>query len=351
MEDFHAVGRDGLKDGDAAGQRRKSSHEEEGQAHEAAKSGHRGKNFGERDEHQARARFHAFHTLEDEDGGDDHHAGQERHTCVKKFNLVYGCVHVDVFFDIGAVGDHNAHGNAEREEDLAHRVQEDLQEALEGEPLKIRSQVDREALQAGAGHAGVVSVRERQRKDRDRHDHYEHYGHQYFGTLFDALFNAVEDDPGREQHEDRGIERGLARGRDEIREEGVLRGGAALAGHVHDDVARDPAADDGVVGHDQHRDQKSEDPEEAPLGAHFGVCFDGIFAGPAADRDVAGQQREAESEGEDKIDQNKEAAAVFGRQVREAPEIADADRAARGRHDEADLAGEAVFLVSVVVAR
>ena len=352
VEDLHAVGCDGLQDRDAAGQRRKSSHQEEGQAHEPAQGRHRGKDLGERDEHQARARLHAFHALEDEDRGDDHHARQERHARVKKFNLVYGCVDIDVFFNIGTVGDHDSHGDAQREEDLAHGVQQDLQEALEGQPLEIRSEVDRETLQAGACRTGVIRVREREREDRDRHDHDQHYGHQYFGTLLDSLLDAVEDNPGREQHEDRGVQRGLARGCDEIREETVLRGRAALAGHVRDDVARDPAADDGVVGHDQHRDQKSEDPEELPLGTHLGVGVDGILAGPAPDRDVAGQQREAESEGQDQIDQNKEAAAVFGCQVGEAPEIADADRAAGRRHDEADLAGEAVLFMSVrMVAR
>ena len=259
-----------------------------------------------------------------------------------------GCVNIDVFFDVGAVGDHDTHGDAEREEDLAHGVQQDLQEALDGQALEIGRQVDREALQAGASDAGVVRVRERQRKDGDRYDHDEHDGHQYFGALFDALLDAVKDDPGREQHEDRGVQRGLARGRDEVREEAVLRGGAALAGHVDDDVARDPAADDGVVGHDQHRNQKSENPKELPLGAHLGVGADGVFAGSAADRDVAGQQREAEGESQDKIDQNEEAAAVFGCQVGEAPEVADADRAAGGCHDEADLAGEAVLFVGVV---
>ena len=348
VEDFHAVGHDGLQDRDAAGQRRKSSHEEEREAHKPAQGRHRGKDFGERDEHQARACFHAFHAFEDEDGRDDHETCQERHTRVKIFNLVNGCVDIYVFFDVGAVCDHDAHGDAEREEDLAHGVQQDLQEAFYSQALEIGRQVDHEALQAGTSDAGVVRVRERQRKDGDRYDHDEHDGHQYFGALFDALLDAVKDDPGREQHEDRGVQRGLARGRDEVREEAVLRGGAALAGQVDDDVARDPAADDGVVGHDQHRDQKSENPQEAPLGAHFGVGLDGILAGPAADRDVAGQQREAESESQDKIDQNKEAAAVFGCQVREAPEIADADRAAGGRHDEANLAGEAVLFVGVV---
>ena len=43
-----------------------------------------------------------------------------------KYTLVDGLIEVDLWLDVGAVGDHNAHLDAEREEQLAHGVQRDL---------------------------------------------------------------------------------------------------------------------------------------------------------------------------------------------------------------------------------
>ena len=69
-----------------------------------------------------------------------------------------GCVDVNIFFDIGAIGDHDAHGDAQREENLAHRVQKDLQQALQRQPFKIGGQVDGESLQAGARQTCIVCM-------------------------------------------------------------------------------------------------------------------------------------------------------------------------------------------------
>ena len=347
VEDFHTVGRDGLQHRHTAGQRRESRHDEEGKSHNSAQSRHRGKDLGQGDEHQAGAGFHAFYALKNKDRGDYHHAGEQGHTRVKIFNLVNGCVHIHVFLNIRAVSDHDAHGDAQGEEDLAHRVQQDLQEALDGQPLEIGRQINRKTLQACARHTGFIRMCERQREDRDGHDHDQHDRHQYLGTLLNSLLHAVKDDPGRQQHKDCGVERGLGWRSDEVRKEAVLGRRAALSGQVDHDITGDPAADDRVIGHDQHRHQESQNSQETPLGAHLGVGPDGILTGPAADRDIAGQQREAESESQDKIDQNEEAAAVLSRQIGETPEIADADRAARGCHNETNLACKTVFLVRV----
>ena len=348
MEDFHAVGRDGLQHRYAAGQRRESSHEEEGKSHKSSQSRHRGKDLGQGDEHQAGAGFHAFYALKNKDRGDYHHAGEQSHARVKIFNLVNGCVHIHIFLNIGAVGDHNAHGDTQREEDLAHGVQQDLQEALDGQSLEAGREIDREALQARSGHARLIRVGQRQGENGDGHDHDQHDGHQYLGTLLNSLLHAVKDDPGRQQHKDGGVERGLGWRSDEVRKEAVLGRRAALSGQVDHDIAGDPAADDRVIGHDQHRHQESQNSQKLPLGTHLGVGSDGILARPSADGYIGGQQRKAESKGQDQIDQNKKTAAVLGRQIGEAPEIADADRAAGGCHDEADLPGEAVLFVAVM---
>ena len=203
MEDFHAVCHDGLQDGHAAGERREGRHEEEREPYEAAESVHRGEHFRQRDEHQTGAGLHSLNPLEHEDGRNDHHSCQQRDACVKKLNLVDGCVDIHVFFDVGAVRDHDPHRYAQREEDLAHGVEQDLQESPQCESLKAGHQVNAKPLQPRTRHARLIGVPERQRKDRDGYDHHQHDRHQDAGILFNALFDAVEDDPCGEQHEDR----------------------------------------------------------------------------------------------------------------------------------------------------
>ena len=345
VEDLHTVGRDGFQYGYTAGQRREGRHDKEGEPHEPAQIRHGGEDLGKGDEHQAGTRLHTLHALEDEDRGNDHHAGQKRHARVKKLNLMNGRVYIHILLNIRAVGDHNAHGHAQGEEDLAHGVQQDLQETLEGQSLEIGRQVYCQSLETCAGHARLIRVSKGQGEDGDRHDHDQHDGHQYFGTLLNTLFDAVKDNPGGQQHEDHCIEGRLGRGSYEIREEAVGRRQLVLPGQVDHDVTGDPAADNRIVCHDQHRDQKSQDSQKTPFGAHLGVGLDGVLPRPAAYRNVAGQQRKAEGEGQDQIDQDEETATVLGCQVGEAPEIADAHSAARGRHDKTDLAGETVFFV------
>ena len=63
--------------------------------------------------------------------------------------------------------------------------------------------------------------------------------------------------------------------------------------------------------------------------------------------DIRCQECEAEGKGEDQIDQDEQSAPVLGGQIRKAPEVADADRAARGGHDKTELSGKSVFFMLV----
>ena len=76
---------------------------------------------------------------------------------------------------------------------------------------------------------------------------------------------------------------------------------------------------------------------------------DGVFACSSAHRDIEGQEREAEGEGEDQIDQYEQSAPVPGCQIRKAPEIAAADRAACCGHDKAELSCKPVLFMFVIV--
>ena len=67
---------------------------------------------------------------------------------------------LDSFFilQVGAVGDHDAHGHAQAVEELAHGVHDDPHQPAEGEPPEVRDEVDRHALETGADLAVRVGV-------------------------------------------------------------------------------------------------------------------------------------------------------------------------------------------------
>ena len=177
MENLHAVGGDGFQHRDAGGQGGKNSGDEEQDAHESAGLAHSGKHLGQRDEHQAGACAHALGTGEYIHGGDDHGTSQQRYAGIKNFDLIHRLVQVYFRFDVGTVGDHNAHGHAEREEQLAHGVQQDLQKAADGQPFHVRGQVVAQTFQTGAHLPGGVLVAQGEGVARD-HDHqHQQNGH------------------------------------------------------------------------------------------------------------------------------------------------------------------------------
>ena len=106
---------------------------------------------------------------------------------------------------------------------------------------------------------------------------------------------------------------------------------------IRNSILRDPSADNRIVGHDQHRHEKGQDAEEFPLRIHRRIGTDGALLRASSDRDVGGQQREAEGQHQHEIDQQEEPTAVLRCEVRETPEITDADGTAGRRKDESDL--------------
>ena len=113
MEDLHAVGGDGFQHRDAGGQGGKNGSDKEQDAHEHTRLAHGVEHLGQRDEHQAGACAHALGARENIHGGDDHGTGQQGYAGIEDLNLIHRFVQVYVRFDIGTVGDHNAHGHAE----------------------------------------------------------------------------------------------------------------------------------------------------------------------------------------------------------------------------------------------
>ena len=348
VEDLHAVGHNGLQDRHAAGQRRESRHQEKQQAHDKTEAGHSVEDLGQGDKHEAGPRLHALDPLEDENGGDDHHTRQQGHARIEVFDLVDGGIDIDILIDIGSIGDHDAHGNTQGKEDLAHGIEQDLHEAPGCHPGQVGLEIDRQPLQARPRHARRVRIFQREREYGDGNDHDQEDRHQDPGVLFNPFFHAVKNDPGSQKHKDDRVHGCLQRRCDKGGKIGVHRGLISLAGQIDDDISGDPASDDRVIGHDQDRDQKGDDPQKTPAGPHLPVGIDRVHPGPAADRYVGGQQGKAERERQNQVDQDKEAASVLGRQIGEPPQVSDTDRASGRRHDKTDLSCKAPFLSPVM---
>ena len=305
MEDLHAVGGDGFQHRDAGSESGKNGSDKEQDAYESAGLAHSGKHLGQRDEHQAGACTHALGTGEHIYGRNDHGTGQQSHACIEDFNLIHRFVQVDLRFDVGTVGDHNAHGHAEGEEQLAHGVQQDLQKAADGQPFHVRGQIVAQPFHTGAHLAGSVLVAQGEGVACNHHHQHQQDGHHVAGHPLNAALHAVVHDESSHAHEQQSEHhRGDRRG-DEAGKITVLRSGGRLPGEVDHRIFRDPPTDDRVVGHDQNRHQKGQDAEEFPLGAHGLVGADGTLLGAASDGDIRGEQGKTEGQHQHQIHQQK----------------------------------------------
>ena len=107
------------------------------------------------------------------------------------------------------------------------------------------------------------------------------------------------------------------------------------------------SADDRVIGHDQNGDDGVDPPaegESAPL-AKGGEGPHGALLGHAAQGGLRHDHGIAEGKGQNDIDQQKNSAAVFGRQIGKAPDVPQAHRGPRRRQDESQLPGKGAALV------
>ena len=172
MKDLHTVGRDRLKHGDAAGERRESRHEEKGQSDKASNAIHGFKHLGKGNKHQARACLHALDSFKNIDGRNDHHSREQSHSHIKAFNLMNRCNDIHILVDIGAIGDHDSHGHTEGKENLAHGVQQNLKEAGNSQSREVRHQINTKTLQTRPRNAFSVRALKGQGKNRNGNDHY-----------------------------------------------------------------------------------------------------------------------------------------------------------------------------------
>ena len=134
-------------------------------------------------------------------------------------------------------------------------------------------------------------------------------------------------------------------GGDEGGEEAVLGGLGTVRDQVDGEILDDPAADNGVVGHDEGGNQEGQITQKTPLLMQSPEGVQCVLLGPAADGHVRGQQCEAEGQHQYQIDKQKKSAAVFCSQIRETPQITDTYSTAGSRQHKPDLSGKAAFFL------
>ena len=319
-----------LRQGDGAGQGGEEHQQEEGDADDGTQA-HGVNDLGNGDEHEGRASLQGIGVPagEGEHGGNDHKARHDGDGRVKDLHVPGGILNGDLLFHIGAEGDEDAHGDGQGVEHLAHGGHH----RHPGEILQVGHQEVFDPLQgAGAGH-GVHAD--------DQGQHHQN-GHHEPGHPLDAVFNARKNNSQGHGREDQETDlRGQAVG-DEGVKVTVLRHQVALSQQVFRQVLDDPPTDHGVVGHDQNGDDGVDPAAEAEAGpvAEGLVGPHRAFAGHAADGGLGHDHGIAEGHGQNNIDQQEDAAAVFGCQIGKAPDVPQADGRACGGQDKADLAGK-----------
>ena len=210
-----------------------------------------------------------------------------------------------------------------------------------GEVGEIRHEEILHALQRTRAGDGVA-------RDDDGQHHED--GHHHLGDPLHAVAHACKDDgKGKDGKDDKAYLRRSAAG-NEGREVAVCGQLTAVAADVVGQIPDDPAADDRVIRHDKDGDDGVYPAAEgAPALADGGECAHRAFLGHPAQRRLGHDHGVAESEGEDDVDEQENAAAVLCCEIGETPDIAEAYRSACRREDKADLARKGASLVLILV--
>ena len=326
-----------LKGGDGAFRQRdgaghgREEHQHEEQDADRRAQPHAVKHLRDGDEHQRGAGLQGgrFAAGEREDGGNNHQTGHHGNRGIENLHRFRRAFDGNVFFHIRAEGNQNAHRDGKRIEHLPHGGHD----RHPREVFKIRHEEIFDARQRARPRDGIP---------RDQHGEHDEHRHHQPGDALNAVAHARVDDKQRRQREDDEAQLGGQAVGDERAEIAVGRQRVAVAEQVFHQILDDPAADDRVIRHNENRDDGVE-PAARRQPARFAEGLkraDGAFAGHAADGGFRDDHGIAEGQRQQDVDQQEDAAAVLGRQIGEAPDVAKAHGGpGRGEH-EPDLAGK-----------
>ena len=177
-----------------------------------------------------------------------------------------------------------------------------------------------------------------QRKQREHHD------------LADALESVLQAERADQEARDNDQLRperhltGVREHRAEFADNGFgIHPGMERAGEEFAEIVDHPAGDGGIVHHEQEAANQAEPAVDVPFLAGFFKVFvrqDGTLFAGAAHGQLHRQHRHAHDEQADQIDEDEKAAAVLAGDIREAPDVADADGAAGADEQEAQSGTE-----------
>ena len=235
--------------------------------------------------------------------------------------------------EVGAVGDHGAHGKRQGEEHLAAGRCENFHKA---------GRLFKEArLQSVAGDEHVleadVRIRKRPGTDDDDDEHDEQCGHADRVELLNAAADTAAVDEIADDHEQNHAADAGPRVGEQSPEGAAVRHAAEHADDVDDHVIDAVAAEDRVEGHDQERGDDGQPADPLELLRDLLVGVDRAEAGAAADRQLREHDREADKYRQSQVNDQESEAAASAHLVREAPDIAEADGGTDGREQKADI--------------
>ena len=268
-------------------------------------------------------------------GRDDRDAGEQRDERIGEDDDAGVLDEVLFLAEVGAVGDHGAHGQGQGEEHLAAGGAEN------GD--KVRRAFNEAALDRIAGDEhelqALDGVGERQRPDDDDDEHHEQGRHADLVELLDAGVDAAGDDEEADHHEGKQDADGDRDAGDHV-DEGrhALRHAAEDTDQVDDDVVDAVAAQDRVEGHDQERREHREPAEPLELLRNSLVGGDRSLSGLAAESQLGAHDDQADEDRQEQIHQQEREAAGLAHLKGEAPDVAETDRGADSSKQEAYVA-------------
>ena len=227
---------------------------------------------------------------------------------------------------------------------MAHRVEDDFADAVVLDVLKVRNEVVTDTRVRAVKEDGMDGQNDHEGEQRD---------HQVLGDALNAFLDAKVADREAEQTDEDGPEGQLERVAEHFTEPAgdfLGRFTDERSGDVLQAVVHHPAGDGGVIHHEQGTADDGKPAVPVPFGA---LRFEDVIGAggtslrAAADGELGGQDRDAEDDEEQKVDEHEDGAAVLPADVRELPDVADADRAA-GRDEDVPQSG-AELLTGVVV--
>ena len=257
-------------------------------------------------------------------GGNDDEAGQDRGGRVKDGD--HDCVALQVVLlgDVGAQGHIEAPADAHGEQHLRRC----LGEGGETELAEIRKQVILHALDGVLIYKeGPDAADDEQGKEERQHD---------LGDLLHNVGDAEIQKHRDEQKEDHGPDDGLYGRGGEAVEIGLLVSAEVAACEILERVLGDPAAHDDVVHVDHQGTDVGHPACESPFLTDALEGCDCILAGVAADGGLHLHHGMPDQGNDDDVDDKEDATASLVGEIREAPDISEADGRARRHHQIAE---------------